>query len=178
MACAPFETLFDFMSRFTSTHRRQFLAQYAPKNMGGYMQPQGVMQLTVALASGMDPQAAIDQPRFCIMDGTHNGTAMIEDGVDENIISQLKKKGHKIETNVTGSARAMFGRAQIIARERGTGVLWAGSDGRLDGCAIGYYYRVDVKRRIFVSATMDICTYGLNPIECVKETPTIQYTIL
>ena len=37
-----------------------------------------------------------------------------------------------------GHARAVFGRGQIIRRDRTSGVLWAGSDGRADGMAIGF----------------------------------------
>ena len=39
---------------------------------------------------------------------------------------------------VRGHGRAVFGRAQIIAKDPDTGVLWGGSDGRGDGCAIGW----------------------------------------
>jgi len=107
-------------------------------NMGGFMQPQGHMQLTVALASGLDPQAAIDQPRFCIADGTHNGTVFIEEGLDEMNMMALSEQGHNMITDVKGFSKAIFGKAQIIKRDRETGVLWAGSDGRSDGCAVGF----------------------------------------
>ena len=102
------------------------------------MQPQGHMQLTVALASGLDPQAAIDQPRFSIADGTHNGVVMLEEGVDDKMVATLEKQGHCLVKNVSGFDRSIFGKAQIIKRVRETGVLWAGSDGRSDGCAMGF----------------------------------------
>jgi gamma-glutamyltranspeptidase/glutathione hydrolase len=108
-------------------------------NMGGNMQPQGHLQLTVdMLAGNLDPQAAIDMPRFCIQSGTQNGTIFLEHGVDEAVIEELKRRGHKMTTGLRGHKRALFGRAQIIKRDRRTGVLWAGSDGRADGCAIGF----------------------------------------
>lgn len=107
-------------------------------NMGGFMQPQGHLQLVVALANGMDPQEAIDQPRFCIRDGTHNGNAWIEDGIKHEIIDELFKKGHNISPGKNGYSRFAFGKAQIIVRDRKTGVLCAGSEGRSDGCAMGY----------------------------------------
>ena len=43
-----------------------------------------------------------------------------------------------METGLSGTNRSLFGRAQIIKRDRETGVLWAGSDGRSDGCAMGF----------------------------------------
>lgn len=103
------------------------------------MQPQGHVQLTVAMvAGGLDPQAAIDLPRFCIADGTKGGLLQLEGGVDEKEIVKLKVMGHNLQHGVVGHARSTFGRAQIIKRDRTNGVLWAGSDGRADGCAIGY----------------------------------------
>jgi len=108
-------------------------------NMGGFMQPQGHMQLTVGMVSGgLDPQAAIDMPRFCISDGTHNGAVYIEEGVDGDTISELRSKKHNMQCDVSGYDRTVFGKAQIIKRDRETGVLWAGSDGRADGCACGF----------------------------------------
>ena len=108
-------------------------------NMGGNMQPQGHMQLTVGmLAGGLDPQAAIDFPRFCILDGTQGGIVYMEDSVDEVVTNELRERGHRMESNVRGYERSIFGRAQIIKRDPSTGVLWAGSDGRADGCAMGF----------------------------------------
>jgi len=37
---------------------------------------------------------------------------------------------------VPGAGRSLFGRGQVIHRDRRTGVLWAGSDPRSDGCAM------------------------------------------
>jgi len=109
-------------------------------NMGGQMQPQGHLQLTFGLVSQhLNPQEAIDAPRFCIRDGTYAGKIFLEDGVDPNNVDELiHQYGHDIVPNVSGHARSVFGRAQIIQRDRTTGVLWAGSDGRCDGCAMGY----------------------------------------
>jgi len=102
------------------------------------VQPQGHMQLTLNLLSrGMDAQAAIDEPRFCIADGTQDGVVSIEPGIDEATLDTLRKRGHDIRA-VNGHERALFGRAQIIVRNRRTSVLWAGSDGRADGCAMGF----------------------------------------
>jgi len=108
-------------------------------NMGGNMQPQGHLQLTVDLVAGeLDPQTAVDMPRFCIADGKRDGVVSLEEGIDDSILEELKKRGHKMETGLSGTNRSLFGRAQIIKRDRETGVLWAGSDGRSDGCAMGF----------------------------------------
>lgn len=108
-------------------------------NMGGFMQPQGHLQLVVNLfANGLDPQTAIDAPRFCILDGTQDGIVYLEKGFHPETIAKLHQMGHKMKPNVTGHEREVFGRAQIIMRDRATGILCAGSDGRADGCALGY----------------------------------------
>jgi gamma-glutamyltranspeptidase/glutathione hydrolase len=107
--------------------------------MGGFMQPQGHLQLTVNLiARGLDPQTAIDELRFCITDGTREGKALLEVGLSNDTISELISMGHNVKPDVTGPERVAFGNAQVIKRDRATGVLWAGSDGRCDGCAMGY----------------------------------------
>ena len=108
-------------------------------NMGGYMQPQGHALLTVALVAGnVDPQRAVDLPRFCIADGTRGGVVMLEEGFDDDVVKKLSAMEHNYQSGVGNYARSVFGRAQIIKRDRNTGVLWAGSDGRSDGSAIGY----------------------------------------
>ena len=111
-------------------------------NMGGFMQPQGHLQLMCNMIdfSGCDPQTAIDLPRFCIGDGTAGGAVSLEDGISEEVIADLTARGHNIarESPLRGWYRSLFGRAQIIYRDRVSGVLWAGSDGRGDGCAMGW----------------------------------------
>ena len=131
----PYHTIIPGMLTYADTNEL-----YATiSNMGGNMQPQGHLQLTVGMvAGGLDPQAAIDFPRFCIVEGTKEGYVSIEDGVDDDVIKSLKEKGHCIIDGVIGHDRSIMGRAQIIKRDRKTGVLWAGSDGRADGCAMGY----------------------------------------
>jgi gamma-glutamyltranspeptidase / glutathione hydrolase len=108
-------------------------------NMGGMMQPQGHLQLMVDMvAGGMDPQAAIDLPRFCISCGTQSGAVQLEDGIPNESLKELERRGHKMVAGVSGHSRSVFGRAQIIKKDRENGVLWAGSDGRADGCAMGF----------------------------------------
>jgi gamma-glutamyltranspeptidase/glutathione hydrolase len=104
--------------------------------MGGFMQPQGHMQVVSALVDeGLDPQAVLDQPRFCINDGTSGGQVLLEDGIPADIQAELEKMGHSVQC-VSGYERSIFGRGQIIRQDLGTGVLCGGSDPRADGCVM------------------------------------------
>ncbi len=106
--------------------------------MGGFMQPQGHMQVVVALADdGLDPQAALDRLRFCIDPGAVGGTVNLEAGLPRSLVDELHRRGHPLRADVAGYERALFGRGQIIRREP-DGVLWGGSDPRADGCALGF----------------------------------------
>ena len=103
--------------------------------MGGFMQPQGHVQVFLALMDGMDPQAALDLPRFCIDVEGKDGRVALEKGVDIDTMARLAEMGHPVYP-VSGYNRAMFGRGQVILRDSTTGVLTAGSDPRADGCAM------------------------------------------
>jgi gamma-glutamyltranspeptidase / glutathione hydrolase len=104
--------------------------------MGGFMQPQGHLQVISALLDdGDDPQAALDRPRFC-MDPFHSESkTALEEGVPAETISTLGEMGHSIEV-LSGLNRSRFGRGQVICRDSTDGVLSAGSDPRSDGCAM------------------------------------------
>ncbi|GAB4521787.1 MAG: gamma-glutamyltransferase [Anaerolineales bacterium] len=104
--------------------------------MGGFMQPQGHMQVVVGLVDDdLDPQAALDRPRFCITDGTSGGMLALEEGISFETAAQLAQMGHPVRP-VSGQERALFGRGQIILRNAESGVLTGGSDPRADGCAM------------------------------------------
>jgi len=104
--------------------------------MGGFMQPQGHVQVLSALVdNGFDPQSALDLPRFCIDVDEDGGEVAIEDGMPQETISGLKQMGHAMYP-VSGYERALFGRGQVILRDSATGALTAGSDPRADGCAM------------------------------------------
>jgi gamma-glutamyltranspeptidase/glutathione hydrolase len=105
--------------------------------MGGFMQPQGHVQVFAAMAdSGLNPQEALDLPRFCIEDGRAGGDVALEEGMPADVIEGLSKRGHGVH-RVSGWDRALFGRGQIILRDPTTGVLTGGSDPRADGHALG-----------------------------------------
>mmetsp|Transcript_46864 Transcript_46864/g.120753 ORF Transcript_46864/g.120753 Transcript_46864/m.120753 type:complete len:460 (-) Transcript_46864:3558-4937(-) len=107
--------------------------------MGGFMQPQGHLQVFLAMVLwGKDPQEALDAPRFCIGPGHEGfeGDVAIEEGMPAEAVDSLLKRGHSLRSNIRGEERSLFGRGQVIVRDISTGVLWAGSDGRADGCAM------------------------------------------
>jgi gamma-glutamyltranspeptidase/glutathione hydrolase len=106
--------------------------------MGGFMQPQGHTQVVVALVDdGLDPQAALDRPRFCIADGVSGGRVSLEQGIEVEVMSALADMGHPL-VPTSGFSRAIFGRGQIILRDAESGVLCGGSDPRADGCVMSY----------------------------------------
>jgi gamma-glutamyltranspeptidase/glutathione hydrolase len=103
--------------------------------MGGFMQPQGHVQVLSALAdNGLDPQSALDLPRFCIDVDEAGGRVAIEEGMPKETMDALQKLGHPLY-EVNGYERALFGRGQVILRDAESGVLCAGSDPRADGYA-------------------------------------------
>lgn len=106
--------------------------------MGGFMQPQGHLQVLVNLLDlDMAPQDALDAPRFCLHEGQAGGQVAIEAGAGDELIAALRARGHDLAVT-TGLERTLFGVGQVIRRDAATGVLTAGSDPRRDGCAVGW----------------------------------------
>ena len=106
--------------------------------MGGFMQPQGHVQVVTNLVDyNMDPQEALNSPRFCILDGTAGGKVSLEEGIPVETMATLSRMGHEV-IPVAGPNRIIFGKGQIILREHKTGALTAGSDPRADGQALGW----------------------------------------
>ena len=104
--------------------------------MGGFMQPQGHLQVASALIDDqLNSQAALDRPRFCISDGEAGGIVALEAGIPQRVIKTLEKMGHPAQF-IDGYERALFGRGQVIIRNPESGVLTGGSDPRADGCAM------------------------------------------
>ena len=100
--------------------------------MGGSMQAQGHSQIMVRLADhGQNPQAAADAPRWRIDAGLALG---IEQGVNPDVIAELKRRGHQITQADRWSTD--FGRAQLIYK-MDDGYL-AASERRTDGQAVGF----------------------------------------
>jgi gamma-glutamyltranspeptidase/glutathione hydrolase len=128
----PYHTIIPAL--ITHANSGDLFASYGV--MGGFMQPQGHMQVALALIDdGADPQAALDRPRFCIEDGTAAGAVSLEQGVPAETANGLAALGHKVRV-VEGMERALFGRGQVIVRDTDSGVLLGGSDPRADGLAM------------------------------------------
>lgn len=107
--------------------------------MADFMQPQGHLQMVVNLVDDkLDPQAALDRPRFRIEGGRASGIVMLEQGLPPSVAGSLALMGHQVIPEVSGPLRNFkFGLGQIIRRDP-NGVLWGGSDPRGDGCAMGF----------------------------------------
>ncbi len=112
---------------------------YAPFGvMGGDMQPQGHFQVMSAMVDDdLDPQAALNRPRWQVLGGQPDGTIALEEGIPVKTMAKLADMGHKVRP-ISGRGRAMFGAGQIIRRDPDTGVLYGGSEPRKDGLIAGY----------------------------------------
>lgn len=96
--------------------------------MGAFMQPQGHVQVAMNMIDfGLNPQAALDAPRWQWMGGKK---IMLEKSVPPHIIEGLARKGHEVEISIDSNE---FGRGQVIWRDPQTGVFYGGTESRTDG---------------------------------------------
>ncbi|EGE02009.1 gamma-glutamyltranspeptidase [Trichophyton equinum CBS 127.97] len=109
--------------------------------MGGFMQPQGHVQVLFnTLAFDLSPQAALDAPRFCIEAGSkekgYGQVIYLEEGICESVVEELRRMGHPVKV-LRSFDRSKFGRGQVIRchTDQGKTVYSAGSDMRGDGAA-------------------------------------------
>lgn len=99
--------------------------------MGGYMQPQGHVQVVMNLIDfGLNPQMALDAPRWRWVEGKR---IEVESNFPIHLVGALEERGHEVEISTT---RSPFGRGQIIV-ERG-GVYYGGTESRTDSCVACY----------------------------------------
>lgn len=100
--------------------------------MGGFMQPQGHVQVVMNLIDfGLNPQSALDAPRWQWL---NDKKVIAEHGIPAHIISSLVGAGHDI---CWSPHTASFGRGQIILRLE-NGALIGGTDPRADSCAAAW----------------------------------------
>lgn len=120
----PFHTLVPAVARFDTDDWAAFGV------MGGYMQPQGHLQVLSALVDDDLPlQAALDRPRWRYRE---DGALAVEARIDDAVLSKLVRRGHDVRIQ----SPVNFGGAQI-ARNR-EGILSGATDPRKDGLVVGY----------------------------------------
>lgn len=101
--------------------------------MGGHMQSQGHLQLLDNLLTHrMDPQRALDAPRFQILP---DGRVALEAWFDDHIRRTLSGLGHVVLSKEEAPPAGSFGGGQIIVLNE-DGVRSGGSDPRKDGHAV------------------------------------------
>ncbi|MDI5921583.1 gamma-glutamyltransferase family protein [Halomonas sp. LR5S13] len=99
--------------------------------MGGFMQPQGHVQvITGMLDDALNPQAALDMPRW---KWTTGRTVEVEPHFPDHLAQALARRGHHI---VKLADSVSFGRGQIIVRDAETGVLCGGTEPRTDAAVL------------------------------------------
>ena len=107
---------------------------------GADEQPQTNFQIIHDLVDlDMDPQSAVEAPRWSHMPGTPPRDLMpealrMEAGYDAATLDGLREKGHKV--NVV--ERWSFGSAKVIVRDREHGCWLGGADPRRVAYALGY----------------------------------------
>lgn len=128
----PFHTLVPAMLAEDGEFRASFGV------MGGDMQPQGHLQVVANLIdSGLNPQAAIDTPRFRFMEDRE--VTLETSRLPEETIDDLRERGHDVVTEEEYFVpdAGHYGGAQFIYRDD-EGTLIGGSEPRRDGQAIGF----------------------------------------
>ena len=115
----PFHTLVPALARLDEDDWLAFGV------MGGYMQPQGHVQVLANLLDyDMGLQAALDAPRWRYR---ADGTLAVEERAPDGVASKLARRGHDVRVLPPGS----FGGAQAVRNERG--VLSGATEPRKDG---------------------------------------------
>lgn len=94
--------------------------------MGGYMQPQGHVQVVMNYVDfRLDPQQALDAPRWQWM---RDNTVTVETRFSMEMARKLQRLGHDIRADLSTPS---FGRGQMIVR-LDNGVLVGGTESRTD----------------------------------------------
>jgi gamma-glutamyltranspeptidase/glutathione hydrolase len=102
-------------------------------------QPQTNLQVLHNLLDlGLDPQSAVEAPRWSHQPGTPPRDQLpellrVEEGTDPQVVEALRKNGHTVSI----VERWSFGSAKVIVKDTTTGTLMAGADPRREGYALG-----------------------------------------
>ena len=120
----PFHTLIPGLVEFDEDDWAAFGV------MGGYMQPQGHVQVVANIVDeGLAPQPALDRPRWRYRE---DGQLAVEARFPTDVQNELLRKGH----DLTVLPPVMFGGAQFVRRDP-EGVLAGATEPRKDGNAVG-----------------------------------------
>jgi len=120
----PFHTLVPALARFDDEDWAAF------GTMGGYMRPQGHVQLIANLVDyGMGLQRALDEPRWRYR---ADATLAIEDRLAEGVGPALARRGHDVRVQPASE----FGGAQLARYE--DGILSGATEPRKDGQVAPY----------------------------------------
>ena len=123
----PFHTLIPALADFAPDGDREDWAAFGV--MGGYMQPQGHLQVISNVVDyGLPLQAALDRPRWRYRE---DDTLAVEPQFDGHTAGKLVRRGHEVQT----LPPSLFGGAQIVRNDDGT--LSAATEPRKDGNAVG-----------------------------------------
>ena len=121
---------------------RLFMPFGAP---GGDAQCPAMAQMFLNIVEfGMDPQQAVEQPRFTSWNFPNSfwphtylpGRLSVEDTVPESTIRELGRRGHDLE--VLSDAGAVTGSLKGIVVDQESGVLKGGADPRRDAYCMGW----------------------------------------
>lgn len=100
--------------------------------MGGFMQPQGHVQVVMnGIDFHLNPQQALDAPRWQWIGGKR---VLVEPGFDRELVEELRALGHEIEY---AEDYISFGRGQSIWRGP-DGTLCGATEPRADGGCLGW----------------------------------------
>ena len=122
----PFHTLIPAVAKFAEDDWAAFGV------MGGYMQPQGHVQVISNLVDyDMPLQAALDYPRWRYRE---DGSLAVEGRVDGAVQSKLARMGHDVRV----LPPVMFGGAQVTRLDEREDVISGATEPRKDGTAAGF----------------------------------------
>lgn len=101
--------------------------------MGGFNQPQGHIQVvTNTIDNHLNPQSALDAPRWRWV---KDNEVLVEPEMPLSIVESLRKRGHNITIS---EQREMFGRGQIIWRDKENSTYVCGCESRTDSLIVPY----------------------------------------
>ncbi|XP_038671365.1 glutathione hydrolase-like YwrD proenzyme [Scyliorhinus canicula] len=148
----PYHTIIRALA--TSAATGQLLCSFGV--MGGFMQPQGLVQSLIHYlwhpadsVGTRQVEKYLSESDIYMGDNDRTWKLLLEEGISQPAMQDLITRGHNVHWPVSGHDRSLFGRGQIITKgtwwnsqraliaQDNQAVLWAGSDPRADGCAIG-----------------------------------------